>query len=983
VDPEDGGNLQYAVGNYIAQAAPGGTAIVVSYQFAPPAPVSPDTLAAALACLGGMPVDVDRPANVGSVTSASRLPFSANPFFTGRDAALKATARALREPAPPGLVPAVAVTGIGGVGKTQLAIEFAHRYGPFFAGGVCWVSFAESAAIPAEVAACGGVGALDLRPDFAALPLEDQVRLVMSAWRSDLPRLLVFDTCEDEAELARWRPPGGGSRVLVTARRDRWDPMLNVTVVPLDTLDREGSVTLLRKYRPDLPAADAGLSRVAAELDGLPLALHLAGSFLARYRAAITSERYAADLARPGLLAHRSLEGSGISPTGHVQSVARTFALSYERLDAGTRGDALALMLLSRACRFAPGEQIPRSLLLATLHADADSRDDDLDALLAAEDALSRSVELGLLEAPNPETVRMHRLVAAFVLGTGDDVKAQVAVESALLARYELRRRDSGLRGAGELLPHMRIVTDASLGRPDEQAYRLSDLLGNHLREIGAYTDACGYLATALEIAEEIAGAGHPKIARPLNDLGFALFRAGRIDEALQLLRRAVPLWQQLGDEENLAATLDNIGQLVLPRDLREAAEYFNAALEIRKRVLGMGHPRTGITLHNLGTVATRLGDIRAAEWYFEASLTAKGEEPTPSLAATHMELAYLHSSQGDYASSHSHFVQAAEIYEQTLGSGHHHSITAQIVAAITDPSLVTAIGPSLADRLARAVDGPSQDTGMGATTLNNLGLSLWLRGEDSAAAILYRKALRVYETTESTESPATVLNNLAMVAQRRHDYSEALELFERAQAMLEESGEDPYLLARVRNNMGLLLSQTGKVALARDMLGRSLEARLALLGEDSPDTAITQVNLALTEAPEGDSRAARRQIERALAIVERAIGRASPQAARIRRDLGTLLRSAGNPGEALDQLQQALAIQRASLPPRHPDLIETLEALGLQAKELGRLEEATRFFAEAREITEFRFGSDALAQGNYEGQEVGHRDLGSGAPGQ
>jgi tetratricopeptide (TPR) repeat protein len=620
VNPREAGDTyQYAQGSNIAQAAPGGTAIVISYQFAPPEPVSPQTLGDAIALLADMPIDLMPAALSGAtaVSAASRLPFASNPLFVGRDGVLASLAGTFRKPAAPGLVATAAISGIGGIGKTQLAIEFTHRYGAYFAGGVYWVSFADIAAIPAEVAACGGTGAMDLRPDFAALALEDQARLVLSAWRSDLPRLLIFDNCEDEAELARWRPPAGGSRVLVTARRDHWDPTLNVTVLALDILDRDASVTLLRKYRPDLAADDAGLIRVASELGGLPLALHLAGSFLARYQTAITPERYARDLARPGLIAHRSLESSGISPTGHVQSVARTFALSYERLDVSVPADALARMLLFRACRFAPGEQIPKSLLLATLPAEAVSQKDELDALLAVEDALGRTLALGLLEASSPSAVRMHRLIAAFVREIGDDTEGQLAVEVAVRADYESRLQQNGLLAAGELLAHLRAVTDASLGHPSEGTQALCDLLGNHLREVGAYDDACRYLAAALAIAEETAGADHASTALPLNDLGLALLRAQRDEEALEYLRRAVPLWKQLGDEANLAATLDNIGQLMLARDVREAAQYFKDALEIRQRLFGLSHPRTGVTLHNLGAVASQLGDTDTAERYF------------------------------------------------------------------------------------------------------------------------------------------------------------------------------------------------------------------------------------------------------------------------------------------------------------------------------------------------------------------------------
>jgi hypothetical protein len=145
-----------------------------------------------------------------------------------------------------------------GYGKTQLAAEFVHRYGQFFSGGVFWLSFADAAAVTAEVAACGGMGLID-RPDFSELKLEDQLRLVLAAWQSPLPRLLVFDNCEDEALLNDWRPPTGGCHVLVTSRHAEWDAALGVQALPLDVLPREESIALLRKLRPDLAEDDVGV----------------------------------------------------------------------------------------------------------------------------------------------------------------------------------------------------------------------------------------------------------------------------------------------------------------------------------------------------------------------------------------------------------------------------------------------------------------------------------------------------------------------------------------------------------------------------------------------------------------------------------------------------------------------------------------------------------------------------------------------------
>lgn len=306
------------------------------YQHTRPAPVDEATLAKAQQRLAEMPLDeIPAPA---PLPPGVRMPLSRNPLFVGREEDLRCLAKALEAGDTAAIGQTAAATGMGGIGKTQLASEFVHRYGQFFVGGVFWLSFADPAGVATEVALCGGRGFLDLAPDFVGLPLEEQVRLVLSAWQSPLPRLLVFDNREDENLLARWRPPSGSCRVLVTSRRQTWSRVLGVQALPLGVLSRAESIELLRKFRPDLPADDPNLNAIAEEMGDLPLALHLAGSYLETYRDDPKfgdPADFLAELASARLLQHPALRGvdvADVSPTNHDLHVARTFALSYGRL---------------------------------------------------------------------------------------------------------------------------------------------------------------------------------------------------------------------------------------------------------------------------------------------------------------------------------------------------------------------------------------------------------------------------------------------------------------------------------------------------------------------------------------------------------------------------------------------------------------------------------------------------------------------------
>jgi tetratricopeptide (TPR) repeat protein len=478
------------------------------------------------------------------------MPLARNPLFVGREADLLRLARALRGGGTAAIGPqataaigpqAAVATGLGGIGKTQLACEFVYRYGQFFAGGVFWLSCAEPEAMAAEVAACGQ--GLPMPAGFASLSLNGQVQLVQRAWQEPLPRLRVFDNCEAEGLLAQWRPPHGGCRVLLTSRRLQWEAALGVQVLPLNVLARPESIALLHRYRPDLAEDDADLNAIAVNLGDLPLALHLAGSFLARYQNAVTPSAYLAQLQQPNWLEHPSLQGwqltRATSPTLHEQHVARTFTLSYEQLDARDTTDALALALLTRAAYFAPGEPIPRDVLLATLSQEADNPD----ATLAREDALQRLYELGLLEPAASSAVRLHRLLAAFVRLAHSDPDAQTAVEQTMLAIANRLNNAGDPRPLLALEVHLRAVTDAAQRRKDTQAALLCITLGFHLRTVGQYAEARPYYERALAIHEQVLGPEHPNTATSLNNLGVLLRAQGDLAGAHPYYERALHIF--------------------------------------------------------------------------------------------------------------------------------------------------------------------------------------------------------------------------------------------------------------------------------------------------------------------------------------------------------------------------------------------------------------------------------------------------------
>ena len=719
------------------------------YQTAPAREIDEETLEKAHARFERLPLDTIPP--VTPLPRGSRMPFAPNPLFVGREDDLRALAAALKQgqtaaiAAATGIAAAsdiVATSGMGGIGKTQLAAEFAHRYGTYFAGGVHWISLADPNAVEAEIAACALEGGPEMPPNPSALPAPDLVRWVLSAWKSALSRLLVFDNCEVPALLAEWRPPTGGCRVLVTSRRGTWPDSLGVSIHALHTLPRAESVALLHKFRPELqfrpdaPEADPDLAAIAAELGDLPLALHLAGSFLKRYRHAVTPSGYLDSLRNPRLLEHPSLQGGweGHSPTAHERHVGKTFALSYERLQPETdETDAFAAALLARAAYFVPGEPIPRSLLKSTLAFEAES--------LLPEDALTRLTELGLLETEAEGALKLHRLLAVFVRAQDDAPsgisEAQQAVEQAVLE--EANR----LNNAGYPAPllawqtHLRHVTDSARTREDETAAGLCNELGFHLQMIADYAGARPYYEQALDINRKVLGAEHPDTASSLNNLGYLLRAMGDYAGARPYYEQALAIRKQaLGEAHpDMAQSLNNLGYLLRAMgDLAGAQPYYEQALAIRKQALGEAHPDTARSLNNLGALLRAQGDYAGARPYFEQALDINrkvlgAEHPDTALSLNN--LGALLQAMGDYAGARPYFEQALAIRRKVLGAEH-------------------------------------PDT---ANSLNNLGVLDAAEGNLEAAANYLRQALASFEKALGPNHPntKTVRANLDSILSNPH----------------------------------------------------------------------------------------------------------------------------------------------------------------------------------------------------------------------
>jgi tetratricopeptide (TPR) repeat protein len=630
---------------------------------------------------------------VGNLPDGSRPGYASYPHFVGRNDDLRSLAGSLKagSTAAIGQRQITAATGLGGIGKSQLASEVAYRYGSYFMGGVFWVDFSTRESVPNEIASCGGVGAMGLREDFYELPIKEQTELVMEAWRAPLPRLLIFDNCEDEDLLSEWRPLSGGSRLLVTSRKSAWDPSFGIVSIPLDVFDRSESIQLLREHRPDLLAEDPALNDIADELGDLPLAIDLAGRYL-RYYQEVTPGVCLEEL-RKERLDHESMDSTGaISPTGHVMNVRLTFKLHYDRLNRRYKMDRRAIELLTKLRLLGSGHRIPRALVDATL---SSGKPRSSNQRLTTK-SLKRLSDLGLISYEEASgDAEIHRLVAEAMseLANEDSQRAvEVAVNEVSKDWDEYKTPRETLK----LEPHLRTLIDAAGAREDYQTRALHAFLGNILYRNGKYEQARSAWERAYEISKNKFDASDPLTLQDLEHLGVLAKAEDDLDKALTIYIQvrqtheqnpryrevmADPKKASEDEARDFASVHLNIGSVKREKALkaedigllRNVREDYDRALDIREGALRK-HIDTAESLYNIGfleldlkrhdaelsdTYDPRVHLIRSRDMYQELK-----EDMHPDLLGPLTRLGELETEEGNVEAARSSYEWALKICE-------------------------------------------------------------------------------------------------------------------------------------------------------------------------------------------------------------------------------------------------------------------------------------------------------------------------------
>ncbi|MFB4305046.1 FxSxx-COOH system tetratricopeptide repeat protein [Actinomadura sp. GTD37] len=541
----------------------------------------------------------------------SNLP-ARNLYFTGRASLLELIHRRVRSSTLNRAATAiVAVQGIGGVGKTQLALEYSHRYTREY--GVLWWVNAESVTLATTdlLALAQRLGVpVTAQPDAMLAEL-----WTLLADRDDW--LLVYDNADDEAVMARLRPRSGG-RLLITGRA----VALSRLPEPIEVTEftHEESLELLKAHA-SLSSQD--LDHVAEALGHLPLAVEQAGCFLAEtgldaaaFLGLLSSQPVAAGLDDPTLERHPGLAAMVGTGRARLQAI-----------------DPNARALIDKLAFLAP-ESLP-------LTCGSNRFGVCLGDTATTLQLVRMPARLGLVRHQD-HTLLVHRLVQALVHSTLDDEERPTTLTGAqrLLATVEQGnpRDPAAWPDLAGLTPHVQCLSThlaSEIHAAEDTGFRT--LLGTqieYLNESGHASAAHTLAGQAMERWTRTCGSEHPDTLRAAHGLARALY------------------W------------LD---------DLEGAREVGQTTLDRRRRVLGAGHPDTVFTGNNLAFTFTQLGEFQQARDLCQEALAHRrvlGDDHRAILGAA-FALAAATRGLGDYQRARELDEDILERHRSILGDGH------------------------------------------------------------------------------------------------------------------------------------------------------------------------------------------------------------------------------------------------------------------------------------------------------------------------
>jgi CO dehydrogenase nickel-insertion accessory protein CooC1 len=800
-----------------------------------------------------------------------------NADFTGRGATLEL----LRDKLAGGgmtVVVAQALYGLGGVGKTQLALEYAHRFMADY-DLVWWVPSEraeETSGALADLARKMGLKVGDNVAEAAEAALEELRRDSSPHW------LLIFDNADDPKQLEPYLPTGAG-HVLITSRNQAWSH--SAEPLEVDVFTGDESVAHLLRHVPELDRADA--KRVADALGHLPLAVEQASAWLEQ--TGMPARAYVEQLMTQStrILALNQ-------PPDYPMPVVATWNLSFERL----KKRSPAAVRLLQLCAFFSAGPISMDLLYS---------DEMNESLLPFDETLSEKLMLGrvirdisrfaLVKVDQASSsLQIHRLVQAVI-------RSQMSEQEQEDARHEVHKILAGAR------PRQ--------GETDDPAnWSTYDIIWPHLGPSQA--DECD----------------DPRTRQLLIDWVRYQWKHGEFESGLNLARRLENLWtHQLGPDHQQTLHLQFQIANVLRSQGRfgDARELDTYVLERQRAVLGTDHPHALITANGLGADLRALGDFRKAlaldQETYDSFKEQFGEDYPRSMIAAH-NLASSLRLVGDCFGARRLEEETLDRQRQVLGRDHPYTLLS--AASLAHDMRAAGAFRESVDLLRvtwekyREVLGDDMTDTLRAAT--SLAVSLRKAGEQSEAMTLAQDTYERYKRRYGSDAPdaQSCALNLACDYAAVDDMPSALDLVTGVKAAHQASlGDDHPNTMAATNNLACYLRCIGRLPEALALTDDTLARMQRKLGPSHPLTLSCAVNLANCRGDAGDPGDAEALERQTISLLRETLGRDHPDTLVCEANLAITLRQEGREEDADELRARIISDFSRILGAGHPDAVQ------------------------------------------------------------
>ncbi len=623
----------------------------------------------------------EEPINIENIPSNLNQTGSAH--FVGREEKLEELHQLLQQNEK---VTIFGIAGMGGIGKTELALQYARTYQDEYPGSLCWFSVRGKNLVTQIIEFAGTY--LDIFPPKELESDESKVGYCWKNWRSE-PSLIVLDDVPDYGQFDRenvapYLPPTNNKIKVLMTSRER--PGANIPRIDLDVLSEVKALELL--------TALIGKSRIEAEpeiakelckwLGYLPLGLELVGRYL-DIDPSLTLETTLQNLENQKLKAEELLNSEQYDMTAQL-GVAAAFELSWQKLNPEAQRLGCYLSLFdSESFEWSWVE----NALIANSSEESSAEPSKRDLLKQKRDLLKRNLVRMIPQSQSTTKYQyqLHSLIAQYFRAKLEEKEqaAQLkqkfcAVMIVIAQSIPETPTQEQIQAVTIAIPHLsNVATELTQYIDDDNLIWSYVGLGSFYRGQGLYSQAEQWLEQCLNSCRERLGEDHLDVATSLNNLAELYRSQGRYTEAEPLYLQALELRKRLlgSDHTDVAQSLNNLALLYsLQGRYTEAELRYLQALELHKRLLGSDHPLVALSLNNLAYLYHSQGRYTDAEPPLIQALELRKRllgSDHPHVATSLNNLAALYTSQGRYESAEPRYLQALELRKRSLGEDHPH----------------------------------------------------------------------------------------------------------------------------------------------------------------------------------------------------------------------------------------------------------------------------------------------------------------------